>query len=74
MFSCFKTKSENKFTTRGLFIGAMSHIKLITETRVYHMPQKHEIYEIFYSFSKVFAENFIKNILLEMKNGLSLRQ
>ena len=38
------------------------------------MPQKHEIYQIFYSFSKVFAENFIKNILLEMKNGLSLRQ
>ena len=38
------------------------------------MPQKHEIYQIFYIFSKVFAENFIKNILLEMKNGLSLRQ
>ena len=26
------------------------------------------------SFSKVFAENFIKTILQEMKNGLSLRQ
>ena len=38
------------------------------------MPQKHEIYGIFYSFSKVFKENFIKNILQEMKNGLSLRQ
>ena len=38
------------------------------------MPQKHEIYQIFYIFSKVFAENFIKNILLEMKNGLSLIQ
>ena len=39
------------------------------------MPQKHEIYVVFfYSFSKVFAENFIKNILKEMKNGLSLRQ
>ena len=24
------------------------------------MPQKHEIYQIFYIFSKVFAENFIK--------------
>ena len=35
MFSCFKTKSEKKFTTRGLFISAMSHVKLITETRVY---------------------------------------
>ena len=38
------------------------------------MPQKHEIYGIFYSFSKVFTESFIKNILQEMKNGLSLRQ
>ena len=28
----------------------------------------------FYSFSKVFTENFIKTILQEMKNGLSLRQ
>ena len=35
MFSCFKTKSEKKFTTRGLFISAMSHVKLIAETRVY---------------------------------------
>ena len=24
------------------------------------MPQKHEIYGFFYSFSKIFAENFIK--------------
>ena len=28
----------------------------------------------FNCLSKVFAENFIKNILQEMKNGLSLRQ
>ena len=35
MFSCFKTKSEKKFTTRGLFNSAMSHVKLIAETRVY---------------------------------------
>ena len=34
MFSYFK-KSEKKFTTRGLFISAMSHVKLISETRVY---------------------------------------
>ena len=38
------------------------------------MPQKHEIYGVFYSFSKAFAEEFIKPILQEMKNGLSLRQ
>ena len=35
MFSCFKKKSEKKITTRGLFISAMSHVKLIAETRVY---------------------------------------
>ena len=34
MFSYFK-KSENKFTTRGLLISTMSHVKLIAETRVY---------------------------------------
>ena len=35
MFSCFKTKSEKKFTTRGLFFSVISHVKLIAETRVY---------------------------------------
>ena len=39
-----------------------------------YMSQKHEIYGIFYSFSKAFAEKFIKTILREMKNGLSLRK
>ena len=34
MFSCFN-KSENKtVNARGLFIGAMSHVKLIVETRL----------------------------------------
>ena len=31
MFSCFKTKSE----AQGLFISAMSHVKLIAKTNVY---------------------------------------
>ena len=75
MFSCFKTKRRKKITTRALFISAMSHVKLITETRVYtcHKSMK-SIAFVFYSFSKVFEENFIKNILQEMKNGLTLRQ
>ena len=37
MFSCFKTKRpKKKITTRarGLFISVLSHVKLITETRV----------------------------------------
>ena len=73
MFSCFKTKSEKKITTRGLFISAMSHVKLIAETSVYicHKNMKSMFY---FSFSKTFAEKFMKNILQEMKNGLSLRQ
>ena len=40
-----------------------------------YMPEKHEIHGyFFYSFSRVFAEKYVKNILQEMKNGLSLRQ
>ena len=73
MFRCFKKKSEKKFTTRGLFFSAMSHVKLIAETRLY-MPQKHEIYGVFTVFRNFSREKFIKNILEEMKNGLSLRQ
>ena len=39
------------------------------------MPLKHEIYGyFFYICSTVFAEKYMKNILQEMKNGLSLRQ
>ena len=68
MFSCFKTKSQSKFTTQGLCISAMSHVELITETKDMKSMR------FFYSFLKVIAENFIKNVLLEMKNGLSLSQ
>ena len=74
MFSCFKTKSEKKISTRGLFISAMSHVKLIKQTSVYICHKNMKSMGFFYSFSKVFAENFIKPILQEMKNGLSLRQ
>ena len=35
IFSWFQTKSEKKFTPRGLFISAMSHVKLIAKTSVY---------------------------------------
>ena len=68
MFSCFKTKSQRKFTTQGLCISAMSHVELITETK--NMKSM----RFFYNFLNVIAENFIKNVLLEMKNGLSLSQ
>ena len=30
-----RQKAKKKFTTRGLFTNAMSHVKLIAETRVY---------------------------------------
>ena len=74
MFSCFKTKSQRKFTTQGLCISAMSHVELITETRVYICHKNMKSMRFFYSFLNVIAENFIKNVLLEMKNGLSLSQ
>ena len=74
MFSCFKTKSERKFTTQGLCISAMSHVELITETRVYICHKNMKSMRFFYSFLNVIAEHFIKNVLLEMKNGLSLSQ
>ena len=35
MFSCFKTKKGKTITTRGLFISAMSHVKLIAKTSIY---------------------------------------
>ena len=74
MFSCFKTKSQRKFTTQGLCIRAMSHVELITETRVYMCHKNMKSMRFFYSFLNVIAEHFIKNVLLEMKNGLSLSQ
>ena len=52
MFSCFKKKSEKKITTRGLFISAMSHVKLIAEARVYICHKKHVIYGVFTVFRK----------------------
>ena len=75
MFSCFK-KSENKIvTTRGLFIGAMSHVKLIAETRVYICHKNTKSVDIFSQFFECFRWKIYKeNILQEMKNGLSLRQ
>ena len=33
--AALRQKAKKKFTTRGLFISAMSHVKLIAETRVY---------------------------------------
>ena len=71
--SCFK-KSEKLFTTWGLFISAMSHVKLIAETRLY-LPQKHEIFGIFLQFFESFRGKIYKiYIPREMKNGLGLRQ
>ena len=44
-------KAKKKITTRGLFFSAMSRVKLIAETRVYNMPQKHEIYAYLFFFT-----------------------
>ena len=60
--AALRKKAKKKFTTRGLFFSAMSHVKLIAETRLY-MPQKHEIYGVFTVFRNFSREKFIKNIL-----------
>ena len=60
MFSCFKTKSEKKFTTRGLFISAMSHVKLIAETRVYICHKNMKSMGIFLQFFKSFRRKIYK--------------
>ena len=53
---------------------AMSHVKLTAETRL-EMPQKHEIYGYFFKqFFESFPGKYVKNIIQEMKRGLSLRQ
>ena len=65
MFSCFKTKSEKKFTTRGLFISVMSHVKLIAETGVHicHKNMKSmEFLQFFESFrGKIYKKYSIGN-------------
>ena len=72
MFSCFK-KSEKKITTRGLFISAMSHVKLIAETRVYVCHKNMKSMGFFFTvFRNFFVEKYIKIILQEKKNELSL--
>ena len=67
-------ETEKKITTRGLFISTLSPVKLIAEIRVYTCHKNMKSMGIFYSFSTVFAEKYIKNLLQEMKNGLSFRQ
>ena len=52
----------------------MSHVKLIAGTRFYICHKNMKSMGIFFYRSlKVFEEKYIKNILQEMKNGLSLR-
>ena len=63
-------RAKKCFTTWGLFISVMSHVKLIAETRVniWHKNMKST------EFLEIFRGNHIKNIPQEMKNGFSLRQ
>ena len=61
MFSCFKTKSEKKISTRGLFISAMSHVKLITQTSVYICHKNMKSMGFFLQFFESFCGKFYKN-------------
>ena len=60
--AALRQKAKKKFTARGLFVSAMFHVKLIAETRVYVCHKNMKSMGFFYSFSKVFAEKFTKNI------------
>ena len=57
MFSRFKTKSEKKITTRGLFISAMSHVKLIAEARSYTCHKNVKSMGFFTVFRKYVRKN-----------------
>ena len=51
----------------------MSHVKLIAETSVYILHKNMKSMG-FLQFFESFRGKFVKNILQEMRNGLSLRQ
>ena len=55
-----KKKKRKKKKKRGLCISAMSHVKLITETRVYICHKNMKFMAFFTVFRKFFAENVIK--------------
>ena len=60
MFSYFKKSEKKKFTTRGLFISAMSHVKLIAETRVFICHKNMKSMDIFLQFFKRFRGKIYK--------------
>ena len=62
-------KAKKKNTTRGFFISTLPHVKLIAEIHVYTCHKNMQSMGIFF-----LQEKHIKNILQEMKQGLSLRQ
>ena len=73
MFSYFKKSEKNLLhevclLVRCLMLNWSRRRAFIYATKTWNL------WVFFYIFSKVFAEKYIKNILQEMKNGLSLRQ
>ena len=73
MFSYFKKREKN--LPREVYLLARCFMLNWSRRQRLYMPLKHEIYGyFFYICSTVFAEKYMKNILQEMKNGLSLRQ
>ena len=69
MFSRFKTKSEKKITTRGLFISAMSHVKLIAEARFY-ICHKNVKFMGFLQFFESFRGNIYKKYSIGNEDGI----
>ena len=74
MFSCFK-KSEKKILLREVY--SLSRCLMLNWPRRHafiYVTKPWNLWLFFCSFSKVVAQKYLKNILQEMKNGLSLRQ
>ena len=77
MFSYFKKSEKNLLREVYLLAQCLVLLKLIAERRVYICHQKMKSMGIFFFLQ--FFESFrgkykLKNVLGEMKNGLTLRQ
>ena len=58
--AALRQKAKKKFTTRGLFISAMSHVKLISETRVYICHKNMKSIGFFLQFFEIFRGKIYK--------------
>ena len=58
--AALRLNGEKKITTRGLFINAMSHVNLMTETRVYICHKNMKSMGFFTTFRKYLRKFLLK--------------